>query len=282
MFARWRRKSATASMAPLEEIVEVGMATDVGCHRDLNEDAVRIVRAGSGKYGPRGVLLVVADGMGGRQAGEVASQAAVEVIEHAYREERGTPGEALLRAFERANQNIIGLALRSHALTGMGTTCTALALVDGRAWSVHVGDSRLYLLRGDGIYQLSEDHTECMELVRRGAMTLEEARRHQDRNVLSRAMGTRPDVQFNVWPNPLIARPGDRFLLCSDGLHELVPASELLDVARNANPHAACRNLVRMARDRGGYDNITVAIAAIPGGDAPAAMKATRQYEVRQ
>ena len=150
-----------------------------------------------------------------------------------------------------------------------------------QASAAHVGDSRLYLIRGDRIYQLSEDHTQCMELVRKGLMTLEEARRHDDRNVLARAMGTRRELAIMTWKEPMPVRPGDAFLLCSDGLHDLVTAAEIRDVVRDSPPELACRKLVDMARERGGYDNVTVAIAAVPNANHElTVLKGTRQREV--
>jgi len=279
--SRWRSK-ATGELAAWEVREPVAsLLTDPGCHRPQNEDSARIVRAGAGPFGDRGLLLVVADGMGGHEAGEVASQAAVEMIEKEYRDARGTPGEALETAFRRAHSEILRLASADNALTGMGTTCTALAIVGVRAWAAHVGDSRLYLLRGDRIYQLTEDHTQCMELVRKGLMTLEEARHHDDRNVLARAMGTRRELAIQTWKEPMPVRPGDAFLLCSDGLHDLVTSTEIREIARDGSPETACRRLVDLARDRGGYDNVTVAIAAIPArGHELAVVKTTRLREV--
>jgi PPM family protein phosphatase len=276
----WREDEPPAR-GPVYE-PQASLVSDTGCVRAQNEDSARIVRAGSGAHGDRGLLVIVADGMGGHEAGEVASQTAVEVIEQAYREAKGAPGEALATAFQRAHEQILRLSSRNAAMVGMGTTCTALAIVGGRAWVAHVGDSRLYLVRGGAIYQVSEDQTQCMEMVRQGLMSIEEAEHHEDRNVLAHAMGTRPELAVVTWPEPMPVRPGDRFVLCSDGLHDLVSSAEILQVVRDAEPAESCEKLLRMARQRGGYDNITVAVAAIPdGAPAPAAPKATREYEVQ-
>lgn len=276
-FARWSEQEEAVPESP-EEMPQASLLSDPGCHRQINEDSARLVRVGLGQHGERGLLLVIADGMGGHEAGEVASQTAVEMIEQEYRLARGTPGEALRKAFLRAHQEILQLASRNSAMAGMGTTCTALALVRHQAWAAHVGDSRLYLLRGSGIYQLSEDHTQCMEKVRQGRMTLEEARHHEDRNVLVRAMGTRPELALMCWPEPLSTRPGDSYVLCSDGLHDLVADDEIRCVVMDSEPSQACRQLVQMAKERGGYDNITVAVARL--GEAPTRdEKETREYE---
>ena len=274
----WSGASARAAGAGLPE-PEAGLLSDPGCHRQQNEDSARIV------HNPpaRGLLLIVADGMGGHEAGEVASQAAVAVVEKCYRESRGTPGEALAKAFRAAHRQIFKMAAANASYAGMGTTCTALALVNGQAWAAHVGDSRLYLVRGPGIYQLSEDHTQCMELVRKGLLTPEQARKHEDRNVLLHAMGTRQELTFESWSEPMPVEPGDCFVLCSDGLHDLVSETEIREVVRGADPETACGKLVAMARDRGGYDNITVAVAAVAGtADSAPLLKATRPIEVHE
>ena len=163
----------------------------------------------------------------------------------------------------------------------MGTTCTALVIVGNGAWSSHVGDSRLYIVRGGEIYQLSEDQTVCMEMVRKGLLTMEEARHSEERNVLQHAMGTRPELVAVSFPKAMQVRRGDAFLLCSDGLHDLVTDSEMCAVVRGAPPEEACRRLIAMACDRGGPDNITVAIVSIPAEDiAPEPLKETRVSEV--
>jgi protein phosphatase len=145
----------------------------------------------------------------------------------------------------------------------MGTTCTALVLSGHFGYSCHIGDSRIYLIRAGVIYQMTEDHSEVMKLVREGIISLEQARRHEDRNVLFQVLGTQPNPSFSTWPKPLPIHSGDRFLLCTDGLHDLVEADEMRVRAQELSPEVACRSLVDLARERGGYDNITVAIAAV-------------------
>jgi PPM family protein phosphatase len=279
-FWRWKRREPTPAPA-LDVSPVASVLSDTGCHRQQNEDSARIVHAGTGNRGDRGLLLVVADGMGGHEAGEVASQAAVELIEKEYREARGTPGEALAKAFQAAHGQILRMATADASMHGMGTTCTALAIVGRQAWAAHVGDTRLYLVRGKGIYQLSEDHTQCMEMVRKGLLTEEQARRREDRNVLLRAMGTRPELSFTVWSDPMAICPGDSFVLCSDGLHDMVADAEIREIVRGSEPVFACQKLVRMARERGGYDNITIAVASVPAGGGPVvAVRSTRESEI--
>ena len=279
--SKWRKKEA-AVPAPVEG-QEAALLSDVGCHRQINQDSGTILHAPNGGSEGGGLLVVVADGMGGHKAGEVASQTAVTTILKVYQDTTGTPGEALDEAFRMAHKIIFKLAKEDASMAGMGTTCTALAIVNNEAWAAHVGDSRLYLIRGEGIYQLSEDHTAVADLVRQGLLTAEEAEKHEDRNVLLRAMGTKPDFSMMRWPEPMDVRPGDAFLLCSDGLHDLVKDSEMMAVVKDSSPKDACRKLIQMAKDRGGYDNITVAIVAIYSSNGqPAGLKDTRQVEVAQ
>jgi len=282
--SKWRKRevAASAKKTPLQE-AEVTLLSDTGCHRTNNQDSGRIVNATNGTAETGGLLVVVADGMGGHKAGEVASQTAVNTVAEVYQRSRGTPGQALDEAFREAHKNILKLATENQAMAGMGTTCTALAIVGNEAWAAHVGDSRLYLVRSGDIYQLSEDHTVIEELVRQGLLTPGEAGRHEDRNVLLRAMGTKPELSIMRWKEPMDVRRGDAFLLCSDGLHDLVNDSEIMAVVNGAPPKVACRKLVQMAKERGGYDNITGAVVAIYAKNGrPEALKDTRQVEVRQ
>jgi protein phosphatase len=259
------------------------MLSDTGCCRELNEDNARIVRADGNGHADRGLLAIVADGMGGHQAGEVASKTAVETIEKEYLKRRGTSGEALERAFHRAHQAILKLAQDNTEMAGMGTTCTAIAIVGRQAWAVHVGDSRLYLVREREIYQLSQDHTQCMEMVRKGLLTLEDAKRHADRNVLTHAMGTRPELTLMTWPESMEVKPRDVFVLCSDGLHDLVSDAEIREMVWDTEPAEACPNLIKTARDRGGFDNITLIVVAVPSANnPPTAIRETRGYEVNK
>lgn len=278
-----KRESADIPIPPDPAAIRAPVAcmlSDTGCCRELNEDNARIVPLDSQDAEARGLVAVVADGMGGHQSGEVASLTAVETIEKEYSKHRGTPGTALEEAFQRAHRAILKLSQSNSEMSGMGTTCTALAITGRQAWAAHVGDSRLYLVRGNEIYQLSEDHTQCMDMVRRGLLSLEEAKRHTDRNVLTHAMGTRSELTLMTWPKSMAVKPGDVFVLCSDGLHDLVSDAEIRKMAQNTEPSLACRNLVQTARDRGGYDNITLVVIAVPPVNGQSSVeKVTRQYE---
>ena len=143
---------------------------------------------------------------------------------------------------------------------GMGTTCTVLVLRGGEAFSAHVGDSRLYLVRDGHIEPLSEDHSLVNEMVKQGRISEEQARTHEDRNVITRALGLHPVVEVATWEAPLPVRPHDRFLLCSDGLYDLVSDEEIQEVVVSETPYVAGERLVALAKERGGHDNITVAV----------------------
>jgi protein phosphatase len=220
----------------------------------------------------RGVLAIVADGMGGHSGGEVASRLAVDTIHRVYYGEVETDIQtALVRAFQEANRAIFETARGDEHLAGMGTTATALVVHGTQAFSAHVGDSRIYLMRDGAVYIMSEDHSAVGQMVVKGLITLDEARRHTDRNVILRALGTRPEVGVATWQKPFPLRAGDQFLLCSDGLHDLVDERTMASVLEGDPPIEACGKLIALARQRGGYDNITAAVlSARPTAQAAA------------
>jgi len=246
--------------------ISASLITDCGCDREVNEDCCQVVQPSDpGILERKGVLMVVADGMGGYQAGEVASRIAVETVTRAYYASDSEPQAALTSAFHDANREIHRFSLVRRELKGMGTTCTALAIQGGVAYSAHVGDSRLYIVRSNSIYQLTEDHSVVTELIKHGSLTREAARRHVDRNIILRALGSGATVEVATWEQPLPVRVGDCFILCSDGLYDSVTDDEIRMAAEAQGGEAACEALVAIARDRGGHDNITVVIACLDG-----------------
>ena len=291
MFGKKRASQSSAKETRQLEVpppaafeIDASVQTDKGCVREINEDSGRMVRpADPALLASKGTLVVVADGMGGHSAGEVASQMAADLVTRVYYETKAEPSAALKRAVEEANRRIHQAAAEDEAKHGMGTTCTALALCGGRAYAAHVGDSRLYMLRAGKLYQLSEDHSAVNEMVKLGIITKEQARTHEDKNVILRALGTTPEVEVSVI-EPFAVREGDRYLLCSDGLHDLVLEDEIASIlSESADIHAAGERLIALAKERGGHDNITVGIIAImPEGTAAAEagnMRATRELE---
>ncbi len=263
--------------------IVVSLRTDVGRRREANEDSgLAVTPHDPGELASKGVLVLVADGMGGHAAGEVASRLAVDTICAEYYRSSDGPGAALVDAFHVANRAIYDAAQADTRLAGMGTTCTGLVVHGGRAACAHVGDSRLYLVRGGQIYTMTEDHSAVRDLVKRGLLREADAKHHEDRNVILRALGTRPRVDVASWDDPLPVRLGDGFVVCSDGLHDLVDAQELLAAVEQFDPAGACDHLVQLACERGGYDNITVAVVRIEDGESSgAALPRTREVRAR-
>jgi protein phosphatase len=239
--------------------VEASFVSDTGSRRTSNEDSATVVADA------QGTLVLVADGMGGHEGGEIASEMAARLVGENYSSANGDPQEALVKAFHVANRAIFERAKHEPALAGMGTTCTAVAVVEGFAYSAHVGDSRTYLVRDHQIYQMTEDHSAPMEMVKAGLISLSEAREHQDRNVILRAMGTHKDLDVAVWDTPFALKPEDRLVLCSDGLHEMVTDAEICAIAGTNEHREACEQMVRLALDRISSDNVTVAVVEVYG-----------------
>lgn len=245
--------------------LRAGSATNVGQVRAINQDSF-LVDDEHRLYG-------VADGIGGHQGGEVASAMAVEIVEAEATEPQI---EVLVRAVQTANRRIFEKAGSDRDLHGMGTTFVAVQVVDGPegdeiGW-INVGDSRVYLFRDDEIVQLSLDHSLVEELVRDGQLSEEEARVHPQRNIVTRSLGI--DLDVNADTGTVLAFTGDRFLLCSDGLSNEVSSEQMGAVLRRlADPSEAAAELVRLANESGGRDNITVVIVDVTddGGRAEAA-----------
>jgi protein phosphatase len=265
------------------EIV-ASLQTDPGCVREVNEDTGRFIAPNDFELlVSKGILLVVADGMGGHSAGEVASRIAVDMVCRIYYESKENPTDSLKKALTEANRKIYETSLADEKLNGMGTTCTALVLHQSQAFAAHVGDSRLYLLRATELYLMTEDHSAVMELVKRGVITMDEARHHEDKNVIFRALGTSPTVEVFVWANPLSVKVDDQFILCSDGLYDLVEDAEIRTLTLGASdPQSACESLIDLAKRRGGHDNITVGVVRIvpPGSGNSTNVRETRELEV--
>ncbi len=245
--------------------IAIKAATDLGLKRSQNEDSHGFwVPDDEARRASQGALLVVADGMGGSRAGEVASRLAVETVLGVYRSAEGEdPPAVLKRAVEEANRVVNGESAAHPDRQGMGTTCTAVAVRGHEAWFGHVGDSRAYLLRAGGIEQLTRDHSLVAQLVRDNQLTPEEARSDPRRNVVTRSVGVAPEVEVDVEPFPYALRSGDTLLLSSDGLHGVVSDEELAEKGSGADLDRACRELIALARERGGPDNITVLLARL-------------------
>jgi protein phosphatase len=255
-------KTTTDLALPAPLTLEASCRSDRGRVRPINEDSACVVIPDDPEtLASKGVLMVVADGMGGHEGGEIASRIAVERVRATYYASSAQPDQALSEAFQRANQEILQHARRNPHLAGMGTTCTAVAVVQDAAWLAHVGDSRMYLVRGGGAYRMTQDHSATMELVKRGLLTLAEADRHEERNVILRAVGTRERLEVSAWEHPFPLQDGDRIVVCSDGMYETVPDQEIGEICGRAQSSSeACAALLDAALERDGTDNITVAV----------------------
>ena len=281
MFSFFRKRAKPAPPQPAAPQaasrfkLNVAFASDVGCVRELNEDSVRVAHPPDEKQNHKGVLIIVADGMGGHAAGEIASQSAIDEVPARYFRSDKATDVALREAVEGANGAIYQRGQKNSEMAGMGTTCTCLLIRGDQAWCAHVGDSRLYLVREGAIYQMSEDHSAVGELVKRGLIKPSEARGHPQSNVILRALGTQSQVEVALWDEPFPLRNRDVWILCSDGLSDLVEEAEILSDVTRFDGKTAGKQLIERAKKGGGHDNISVALVEIAevGADAEAAPK---------
>ncbi len=235
--------------------MEIAALTDIGKHRKRNEDNVRAGECENFAY------AVVADGMGGHKAGEVASEMAVQIIEKELLENEQTE-ESLINnikgAYIDANSKIFKHAEENQKVLGMGTTAVLAVIYKGKLYIANVGDSRAYMIKKGEISQISKDHSYVQKLVDSGVITKEQAMNHPKRNYITRAMGTEEGIKADVFVKDY---RGETVLLCSDGLSGLVTDKEISDIVRESESLAdAAKKLVEAANQKGGTDNITVAL----------------------
>jgi PPM family protein phosphatase len=248
----------------LLRIAEQFHASDLGRQRQGNED----------NYFVRAPLFVVADGMGGAQAGEVASEMAVESFDAGIGD--GSPADGLVRIIQEANRRIHDRSRSDEQAAGMGTTCTAAYVGDSDVTIAHVGDSRAYLWRGGELTRLTRDHSLVGELVARGKLTEEQAELHPQRSVITRSVGPEPNVQVDVETYP--ARGGDVYLINSDGLTGMINEGRVKPILQSAGSlEQAGRELIAAANEAGGRDNITVILFRLEDVDGASAAGATSE-----
>jgi protein phosphatase len=232
-----------------------GARTDVGKIRSRNEDSYLVDEP----------LFIVADGMGGHRGGNVASALTVETIRDAA-PDWGAMGSELTEAIRRANRVVFERSAGDKELHGMGTTVTVLQTGDRNARIVHVGDSRAYLFREGALQQLTDDHTLVQQMVNDGKISSDEAAHHPARNIVTRGLGLEKDVRVDELT--LDVHPGDRVMLCSDGLTGMVDDDAIRQILeREPDPQAAAEALVELAVERGGEDNVTVIVVDVLEGD---------------
>ena len=235
--------------------MRIGSLTDIGRVREINQDSIAVE--------PDEGLFIVADGMGGHAAGEKASQTAVQIICERLASAKTLANGALLdtlqTAIQDANRTIIQTSMDEPTMRGMGTTATVIVTHGNQIYVGHVGDSRAYLVRNRRIDQLTEDHSIVAQLVRARAITPQEAARHPYRNVITRCLGMQAEVEADTQQREF--KPGDRVLMCSDGLSGLVSDDEMLQhILSSDDPQKTAQDLVNLANSRGGSDNISVVL----------------------
>ena len=258
--------------------------SDVGRVRSNNEDSFFFTQLGSGLENfivaetadpDARWIFIVADGMGGGQAGEVASQMTVELVAKNVAEplsnrqvfDQDNFVKALTNAVEKTNQTVFQESQSNKNLRGMGTTLTAAVVAGSTLTVAQLGDSRAYLLRNGVITQLTKDQSLVAQMVAAGKITPQEAKTHPRRNVILQAVGVQPKVEVAITPTRL--QRGDQMVLCSDGLWGKVEPEEIKELVERFPPQEACENLIRLANERGGEDNITVLVASFSGDGMP-------------
>jgi protein phosphatase len=236
--------------------VRLGGYSEPGRVRTVNQDSYFV-----GEIPGKGYLAAVADGMGGHQTGEVASQKAVSILRQEVLRSRVQPPAAIAKAVQSANLEVFNYALAHPEHRGMGTTLTTVFLDDQVGLVGHVGDSRAYLIRDGDIRQLTHDHSWVADRVRQGLLTAAEAKRHRWRNVITNALGATPSFKLDILHFEV--QKGDRLLLCSDGISMLLSEIMMMQIVTDYPPEQASRELVYEANDRGSPDNVTAVVLEV-------------------
>ena len=256
-----RKNSSQERLERDEELVHAAL-TDVGLERSVNEDRCALIATS------HGVCHLVLDGMGGVDGGEFAAQLSVDAVQRCLLGEHREPLEAISHAFEDANRTIV-LRRQNRKFREMGTTIVGVIIEGSSVAIAHVGDSRAYLVSGDSISQLTVDHTYVQQLVDRNEISREEALPHPQSHILTQCLGSSPDLrvegqQYWVWPLE-DGMQTDFIVLCTDGLYSMVAEEEICSILACVTPRKACEQLVQLANQRGGFDNITVSIIPLNG-----------------
>ena len=232
-------------------------AVDVGLKRKINQDCVF---ASEEPVGNLPNLFIVADGMGGHNAGDFASRSAVKYLVDYFRDSKEEEPVALIRsAIENANSNLLRESMEHEELKGMGTTLVVASAIDGHLHVANIGDSRLYAFGNEGLVQITVDHSLVEEMVRIGEITRADARNHPDKNIITRALGTTADVDVDFFDE--LIEDGASFLMCSDGLSNMVEDSAIEDIlSEDISIEEKTHKLISTANTNGGKDNIAVII----------------------
>jgi protein phosphatase len=245
--------------------VTIGSASHPGKRKKENEDYHAYFPPEEGCKNKKGILIALADGMGGRSGGAIASKIAIEALMEAYYKDYFTSiPESLEKAFLSANEEVIARGQKDIDLEGMATTLTAVVLKNGKMFYAHVGDSRGYTVYGKNITHFTEDHSYVASLVKAGAISEEEALTHPQANIITRAIGVHFDLTIDVSKVHQQLKENQYIMLCSDGLYKEVSDKEILNtIFKYQEPDVVCKKLVEKANQYGGSDNITVLVAKI-------------------
>jgi protein phosphatase len=243
--------------------------SDIGCQRENNEDQYAYWEPDADEeFARKGRLAIVADGMGGHEGGQEASRIAVETIQEIFAHTPDADLQSLLlTGFQIAHERILEYAAGHPELHGMGTTATAIVLLGNQLYFAHVGDSRLYLVRGAAISRLTHDHSYVGRLVQNGVISAEEAETHPQRHILTAALGAGTEISPETPERPFALENGDALVLCTDGLWSLLAENEIQSIVASNEPPEACRALIKLTKDRGGPDNITVQVLRISAAE---------------
>lgn len=235
--------------------MKVFSATDIGQKRQMNQD---FIYTSAEPVGNLPNLFVVADGMGGHNAGDFASRYSVSVLVETIKKDKNfNPVKIIRNGIEEANREILAQSRQNETMAGMGTTMVAATVVGGYAYVANVGDSRLYVA-GETLKQITQDHSLVAEMVRLGELSPEEARNHPDKNIITRAVGTADEVKIDFFDIKL--EPGDQILMCSDGLSNMVSDRDIQEILQTAQGEDRAQELVDQANANGGKDNIAVIV----------------------
>jgi protein phosphatase len=257
MLFRWRQKITGIPDSQL--LVRAMTLSDAGCVRQNNEDCAGFTFLAGSKTD---FLAVLADGMGGYERGEVASGMMVNAAcSESHKISEINPLKWMKKVFKMVNAQIYETAIRSNIV--MGTTCTILLVWKKRLYCGHIGDSRLYLLQNNQLHQITTDHTMVNELLRSKKITKAEAVHHQQRNILTKAVGTKPTVIPDIFRIRQTVGAGSRFLLCSDGIYDMLSDKEIGEYLSKTSIRESVHSIIASAKEKGGYDNLTVTVVEI-------------------
>ena len=245
--------------------ITIGSASDVGMKRKENQDFHDYFPPEEGYLNKKGLLIALADGMGGHAGGATASRTAVSVLmQEYYKDFSDNIPLSLTKAFKKANEKVLSKSQTDPECKGMGSTLTAVVIKNSRMYHAHVGDSRGYVIDNSSMKQFTEDHSYVANLVKAGVITPEQAETHPESNIITQAIGIRDELKVDAPKNHKILKTGQYILLCCDGLWGLVPDDEIKRTIHELKePDTICKKLVEKANQNGGPDNISVVIARI-------------------